>query len=408
VDPEVVTYIIGKIEERFGKMTVTRGDRHTFLGMNIFFPGDYTVTVTMKSYLQEAITDSGLNIGKVAASPAAKGLFDIKNDATLLPKTESEVFHSIVAKLLYVSLRARPDILLAVSFLCTRVSSPTTHDQMKLKRLLEYLYGTLDLTLTLGADDLGKLQTWVDASYAVHPDMRSHTGGVISMGTGGILCQSTKQKLNTKSSTEAELVGASNYLPNTIWSKFFLEAQGHSIDSNIFEQDNVSAIRLETNGRGSAGRQSRHIDIRYFFMKDRIKEDNIKVRHCATEHMLADFFTKPLQGALFRKFRGILLGYEHVDTLTNMVPSATEERVENNCFLPVGNKVSVVDESISEGTTVTGNNNVGMSTSDQLSHCRNSNKRLESDTWSVVVRKRTRGPTVILEERDSTTKLTNL
>jgi hypothetical protein len=115
---------------------------------------------------------------------------------------------------------------------------------MKLRRLLEYLRGTMDMVLTLGADDLNSLHTWVDASYAVHPDMRSHTGGVISLGTGAVLCKSAKQKLTTKSSTEAELVGSTDY--------------------------NMSAIKLEKNGRSSAGRQSRHIDIRYFFLKDRI------------------------------------------------------------------------------------------------------------------------------------------
>jgi hypothetical protein len=74
--------------------------------------------------------------------------------------------------------------------------------------------------LTIGADDLSSIRTWVDASYAVHPDMKSHTGGVMSMGTGGLVCKSSKQKLNTKS-TEAELVGATDYLPNTIQWKFF-------------------------------------------------------------------------------------------------------------------------------------------------------------------------------------------
>jgi hypothetical protein len=175
----------------------------------------------MNSYMEEAILDSKLFITKQAASPATKGLFEIDKTSPLLTKSESETFHSIVAKLLYVSIRARPDILLAVSFLCTRVAAPTVQDQKKLQRLLEYLHGTLDLTLTLGADDLGALRTWVEASYAVHPDMKSHTGGVISIGTGSILCQSTKQKLNTKRSAEAELVGVSNYLPITIWSKFF-------------------------------------------------------------------------------------------------------------------------------------------------------------------------------------------
>jgi hypothetical protein len=119
--------------------------------------------------------------------------------------------------------------------------------------------------LTLCADDLNSLRTWVDASYAVHPDMKSHTGGFISMGISVVAAKSSKQKLNTKRSTEAELVGATDYVSNTIWSKMFLEAQGHIIASNVLEQDNESAIRLEKNGRLSAGKQSRHIDIRYFF-----------------------------------------------------------------------------------------------------------------------------------------------
>jgi hypothetical protein len=103
----------------------------------------------------------------------------------------------------------------------------------------------------VGADELGKLRTWVDASYAVHPDMKSHTGGVMSFGTGGIICKSTKQKLNTKSSTEAEVVGASDYLPHTLWVKMFMEKQGYNIDKNVFEQDNKSAMKMETNGRCS-------------------------------------------------------------------------------------------------------------------------------------------------------------
>jgi hypothetical protein len=86
----------------------------------------------------------------------------------------------------------------------------------------------------------------VDASYAVHPDMQSHTGGVMSLVTGGLICKSSKQKLNTKSSTEAKLVGASDYLPTAKYHlvKKFLETQGHGMTNNIFEQDNASAIFL--------------------------------------------------------------------------------------------------------------------------------------------------------------------
>ena len=173
------------------------------------------------------------------------------DSAAALDQIASEIFHHVVAKLLYVSIRARMDLLLAIGFLCTRVSKSTTQDQRKLKRLLEYIKGTLDLEYTLGADSLSSLRTWVDASYAVHPDMKSHTGGVMSLGIGGLICKSTNQKLNTKSSTEAELVGASDYLPNALWVKMFLEAQGYKIEHNFLEQDNESAIKLETNGKRS-------------------------------------------------------------------------------------------------------------------------------------------------------------
>jgi len=116
----------------------------------------------------------------------------------------------------------------------------------KLKRL-EYINGTINLEYTLGADSLNKLWTWVDASYAVHPDMKSHTGGIMSLYLGGIAQKSTKHKLNTKSSTEAELVQI------VLWVKMFMEAQGYKIEENIFEQDNESAIKLEKNGWSSAG-----------------------------------------------------------------------------------------------------------------------------------------------------------
>jgi hypothetical protein len=180
--------------------------------------------------------------------------------------------------------------------------------------------------------------------------MKSHTSGLISMGTGAILCKSSKQKLNTKSSTEAELVGASDYLPNTLWSKRFLEAQGHAITNNIFNQDNVSAIRLEKNGKASAGRQSRHIDIRYFFIKDRIKQDGINIQHCPTHSMLADFLTKPLQGALFRILRDVLLGYKHVNALLINPSDAIvpEERVGINEYEDSEDDVSSKEDTENE------------------------------------------------------------
>ena len=109
-------------------------------------------------------------------------------------------------------MRARPDILTAVSFLCTRVSKPDVDDRYKLRRVLQYLRSTPKLHLTLECENLTDLCWHIDASYAVHQDLKSHSGGVFLMGRGAVLSGSTKQKINTKSSTEAELVGVDDFM----------------------------------------------------------------------------------------------------------------------------------------------------------------------------------------------------
>ena len=82
-----------------------------------------------------------------------------------------------MAKLLYVSTRCRLDITLAINFLCTRVTCSTNEDWLKLKRLIRYLYGTKERKLTIGADDISMMYVFIDAAYAVHMNMKSHTGG---------------------------------------------------------------------------------------------------------------------------------------------------------------------------------------------------------------------------------------
>ena len=173
----------------------------------------------------------------VAPTPAKKDLFTVDDGSEQLDEQQGEIFHSVVAKLLYVSKRARTDAQLAIAFLCNRVSC-TEQDRKKLIRLLQYFNGTLDMPLILGADSLAKSKSWVDAAYdaayAVHNDMKSHTGGATSLGCGAIMCKSTKQKLNRKSSTEAKVVGSSDYLPNTIWVRMFLAEYGYELTENIF------------------------------------------------------------------------------------------------------------------------------------------------------------------------------
>ena len=148
----------------------------------------------------------------------------------------------------------------------------------------------------------------MDASYGVHEDMKSHTGCVIGIGRGPVYIRSTGQKLNTKSSTEAELVALSDSTSQIIWTRNFLEEQGFTMGPATVYQDNMSTIALVKNGKSNSDR-TRHIAIRFFFISDRITSKEINVEYMPTGEMLADILTKPLQGALFVKLRDKLLNW---------------------------------------------------------------------------------------------------
>jgi hypothetical protein len=190
--------------------------------------------------------------------------------------------------------------------------------------------------------------------------MRSHTGGAMSMGTGAIYSTSKKQKLNTKSSTEAELVGVDDMLPQALWTNYFMDAQGYGV-STILNQDNQSTIKLSKNGKSSSGKGTRHINIRYFFITDRIARKEVAIQYCPTKEMVADYFTKPLQGELFYKFRDQIMGVVPMDTISgdhrsvlddqSSHPSSSEKTVSPKAIINARTKRAKVSKVTSNRTT---------------------------------------------------------
>ena len=146
--------------------------------------------------------------------------------------------------------------------------------------------------------------------------------------------KSSIPKLNVKSSTEGEIVGVSDFLPNMIWARMFLQEQGYTLKNNTLYQDNQSAMKIILNGRRSSGSKTKHMDNRYFWIKDRLESEGIEVKYCPTANMIADFFTKPLQGMAFKKLRDVVQGYKHVSTLMeNDEDLSVEERVRKGSIL---------------------------------------------------------------------------
>ena len=102
------------------------------------------------------------------------------------------------------------------------------------------------------------------------PNMRSLTAVVLSLGGGAVYGSSRKQKLNTRRSTEAELVGVNDALPQVLWIRQFLNGLGYGDTDSVIYLDNQSEMLLEKHGKGSSGKQTRHVDVHYYFVKDRI------------------------------------------------------------------------------------------------------------------------------------------
>ena len=137
VDSKVMSQVIKDIKKKFGEMTVTRGKEHVFLRMDITFRGNGTFAILMKEYLEELIIEFGEEIGNgVTTSPAGKYMFSVDENSPKLDEERAKKFHSITAKLLYLSNRARVYLKLAVDFFTTRVTKRTVQDWNKLKRTL--------------------------------------------------------------------------------------------------------------------------------------------------------------------------------------------------------------------------------------------------------------------------------
>ncbi|KAL7565950.1 hypothetical protein ACA910_008408 [Epithemia clementina (nom. ined.)] len=313
VDPKVNEEFANWLEAKYGdpkvgKVKAERGKRHDYLAMKLDFsiPGEAKIDTT--DYVKNMVEDFPEELEGRTSTPWNEHLFKVNEKSKVLEKTKAEQFHTFVAKGLFVTKRARPDILPAIAHLCTRVKGPTMEDCGKLTRMMRFLKCTKDDVLTLKAESLTKLDWHIDAAFAVHPDFKSHTGALIALEKGSIGGTSKKQKVNTRSSTEAEIIGTDDTIGQVQWSRLFMEAQGYPIEKNIIKRDNMSSMKLEANGKASSGKRTRHLNIKYFFITDQVEKEQVKIEYCPTDELWADYMTKPLMGSKFKKFRERIMG----------------------------------------------------------------------------------------------------
>ena len=164
------------------------------------------VQVDIKYYAKNVIENYPCHV-KPCKCPWNDQLLTPDANSPVLNKEEQEVFHSTVMQGMFLVKRGRPDAEPACSYSSTRVQCSTEHDRSKLEKVLGHLLHTIEDVLTLEANNENNSHWHTDASFAVHPDMRSHTGDEFTLGKGCISGSSTKQKVNARSTTESELTG---------------------------------------------------------------------------------------------------------------------------------------------------------------------------------------------------------
>jgi hypothetical protein len=190
------------LEDRYKKVTSEEGDRLPYLGMTIV-KKDFGYELCMQSYVDDILKFYGKNVREYMV-PATGNLFEVDGASEVL--SDKTKFHSVVAKLLYLGKRGRPDILMSAQLLCTRVQAPTKQDMTKLKRVLEYLKFTKGWTGSFDRSEFDRVTTYIDASFSVHLDGKGQSACVVMLGNSLVHEVCHKQKIVIKNSTEAELV----------------------------------------------------------------------------------------------------------------------------------------------------------------------------------------------------------
>ena len=219
-------------------------------------------------------------------------------------------YREAVGSLMYLSIMTRPDIAEAVNTVARFVERPGQQHVVAVKRILRYVKGTVDLGIVFGREH--GLKVYSDADWAGDQDDRRSTSGMlITLHGGPVSYFSRKQKCVALSSTEAEYIAASEACKVVAWVRNFLhEFPGELISGPVIVyEDNQGCIAMTDASVSS--KRTKHIDIRYHFVRDMVRAGLVKFEYLGTKQMLADMFTKPVpreQHEFHRAAMNVLLG----------------------------------------------------------------------------------------------------
>lgn len=284
----------------YGELKQQEKDIIIYRGLTIDQKHPNEIRLSQTSYIQ-ALCDQ-FNINKISKTPSTASLLEI--DLNAKPSINPDRFRNGVAKLLWISSQTRPDLKFVASFLSSRLVSPTIDDDRKLIHVLKYLNGTKHIELIYKKYNI-VANASVDASHMVNADTRGQTGVHIRIGGNLVDAISKKQTITAMSSAEAELIALNTGINALLWCRYLLNELGYPQKTSIIYQDNMSTISIAESGYPT--QRTKHMNLRYFRVKELIENKEITLQHLRTEHMDADIQTKHLPDAQFTPLRDMIM-----------------------------------------------------------------------------------------------------
>ena len=277
------------------------GDTSFLLGVHIERDrSKHSLSLSQRQYIVDLLNQYESSDCKPVSTPLDPGCNLSKDQC---PKTDEEKalmqdkpYAQLVGSLMYLAIATRPDISHAVGLLGRFSSNPGLAHWKAAKHLLRYLQGTKDMKLTYAPDPSQSemFLTYSDADHGGDRDAKRSTSRmVVKMGTGAISWSSRLQTITTLSTTEAEYVSAVSAGQEMIWLRNLLSEFGYEFNSaSTLFVDNMSAISVANNPEHHG--RMKHLDLRFYWLRDIVEAGQIQVKHLRTDQMPADLLTKPL------------------------------------------------------------------------------------------------------------------
>jgi hypothetical protein len=292
-------YLKLKIEESFKVKSQLNPHQFSYVGTYVEYNRKEHVFLLSQDKFAQKVCKGVTGESDV---PCTSDLFKPDESSPLLKDVTP--FRSGVMELQYLS-RTRLDIKPALSYLTTRVQSPTESDSEKLFKVKQYIKSTGEIKFRIDARDL-VVHGSADASYANHPDYKSNSGVVVAIGPNVITGKSSKQKVVANSSTAAEIIALSAVVEEVLWTIQVLSELGFPQDTVVIEQDNKSTIMLAEKGPSGQGR-TKWYHVKYFWIKEFLDDGTISLKYVPSREMVTDGFTKVLSKTEFKRWRARIM-----------------------------------------------------------------------------------------------------